>query len=330
MRATGIKLTIFTLFTIVVTFGLASLIGKISLFSDVYEIDARFTDATGVLNGDPVKIAGVEIGKVSAFEVERGEAVVTMEVSGAVELPDNVLADIKFRNLLGQRVVNLEEPGSPSSTLLARDGSGVIPVENTEPALDLSVVFNNLRPLIQSTNPEHINTVSRAVLAIFKGREGDLEGVLGNLGELTTELAGRDQRLARLIENLDEVVTLLNSESDSVRVGLQRFTEFMEALAEVTPEIERTVDQLDSASGRFGSIISRNRSNLDQELTDLATLLGVVEDNLGPLDRIARQLKEILLATARTQSYGKWWNLYIVNFCVEGFPSTPTQLECSR
>jgi phospholipid/cholesterol/gamma-HCH transport system substrate-binding protein len=328
VRATILKLTTFTIFTIVVTFGLATLIGKISLFSNTYEVDAVFTDATGVLNGDPVKVAGVEVGKVSAFEVTGGEARVTLEVAGDVELPENVMADIKFRNLLGQRVINLERPQDPSSETL-RPG-GTIPVENTKPALDLSVVFNNLRPLIQSTNPEHINTVSRAVLAIFEGNEGDLEGVLGNLGELTNELAGRDQRLARLIENLDKVTTILSDESDSVRIGLRRFTEFMEALAEVTPSVERTVDQLDDASSRFGGIIRKNRSNLDQELRDLATLLGVVEENLGPLDRIAKQLKEILLATARTQSYGKWWTLYVVNLCVEGVPDAPDPLTCPR
>ena len=328
MKSTAIKLTIFTLFTIVVTFGLATLIGKISIFSDNYEIDAVFTDATGVLNGDPVKIAGVEVGKVSSFEVTGGEARVTMEIAGDIELPENVMADIKFRNLLGQRVINLERPEDPSSEPLPE--GGVIPVQNTRPALDLSVVFNNLRPLIQSTNPEHINTVSRAVLAIFEGNEDDLEAVLGNLGELTTELADRDQRLARLIENLDEVTKILNSESDSVRVGLRRFTEFMEALAEVTPSVERTVDQLDSASRRFDSIITKNRTNLDAELRDLATLLSIVEDNLGPLDRVAKQLKEVLLATARTQSYGEWWTLYVVNLCVEGVPDTPTALSCQR
>lgn len=328
MRSITTKLTIFTVFTIVVTFGLASLIGKLSPFADTYEIDAIFTDATGVLHGDPVKIAGVEIGKVSSFLVERGEAHVTMEINGDIELPENTLADIKFRNLLGQRVVNLERPKSPSAESLA-DG-GVIPVENTQPALDLSVVFNNLRPLIQSTNPEDINTVSRAVLAIFKGNEHDLEGVLGNTGELTKALADGDQRLAKLIENLDDVTTILNNESGSVRKGLKQFTEFMTSLAQVTPELERTVDQLDTASGKFGSLVRRNRSNLDQELTDLATLLHIVEENLGPLDRIARQLKEVLLATARTQSYGKWWNLYVVNLCPEGFPDIPARLECTR
>jgi len=328
VRSVTTKLVTFTVFTIIVTFGLASLIGKISLFSDAYEIEAVFTDATGVLNGDPVKIAGVEVGKVTSFRVEGGEAILTMEIAGDVELPENVIADIKFRNLLGQRVLNLEEPKAPSTTALEEGGQ--IPVENTHPALDLAVVFNNLRPLIQSTNPEDINTVSRAVLAIFKGHEKDLEGVLGNTGELTKELADGDQRLARLVENLDDVTRILNSESGSVRKGLEQFTEFMEALAEVTPEIERTVDQLDTASGKFGGLVRKNRTNLDQELTDLATLLRVIEENLGPLDRVAKQLKEVLLATARTQSYGKWWNLYIVNLCVEGIPDTPTQLECSN
>jgi len=328
MRSVAVKLSVFTIFTIIVTFLLASIIGKLSPFSDSYEIEAVFTDATGVLNGDPVKIAGVEVGKVSSYEVVGGEAIVTMELKKDVVLPKNVGAEIKFRNLLGQRVVNLTEPGSPSSEELGEDGQ--IPVQNTHPALDLSVVFNNLRPLIQSTNPEDINTVSRAVLAIFKGNEGDLEGVLGNVGELTTELADGDQRLAKLVENLDDVTTILNNESSSVRKGLEQFSEFISALAEVTPELERTVDRLDTTSDKFGNIVRRNRTDLDQELTDLATLLSVVEENLGPLDRIAKQLKEVLLATARTQSYGKWWNLYIVNLCPETTSALPAQLDCER
>ena len=33
-------------------------------------------------------------------------------------------------------------------------------------------------------------------------------------------------------------------------------------------------------------------------------MLGIVDENLGPLDRVAKNLKEVLLATARIQSYG--------------------------
>ncbi|MDQ4065593.1 MAG: MCE family protein, partial [Actinomycetota bacterium] len=271
IRSTGMKLTLFTIATIIVTFWLASVIGKLNPFDDTYQIKAVFSDATGILNGDPVKIAGVDVGKVVSFEVTGGEAIVTMEVDGQVELPVNVIAEIKFRNLLGQRIVNLVEPDSPSTTALAEDGTGTIPVENTFPALDLSVVFNNLRPLINSTNPEEINTVARAVLQVFEGREDDFAKILRNVGEVTQELAGRDQRLARLVTNLDEVTEVLNQESASVRQGIRRFGDLMASLADLTPTIERVVTQLDDASDRFGNLLVRNRVNLDQELQDLNT-----------------------------------------------------------
>lgn len=315
MRATTVKLSVFTLFTIFVTLWLASIIGNIKFFSDTYTVEAVFSDATGILVGDLVKVAGVNVGKVTGFEVQRGEAVVSLEIDGDVRVPENVTADIDFRNLLGQRIVNLIRPDDPSSEFL-EDGDR-IPVTQTEPALDVTVVFNNLRPLIQTTNPEDINTVARAIVDVFKGRESDLAGTLGNLGELTKMLAGRDQRLARFVTDLNDVTEILNRESTSIKAGVDRFTKFMESLAEVTPTIERVVDQLNVTSTKFGGLLARNRVNLDQDLNDLRVVLDIVDDNLGPLARVARNLKEILLATARSQSYGKWWNLYVINLCPE-------------
>ena len=315
MRNTGIKLTIFTLFTVMITFGLASIIGNISFFSARYEIKAEFSDATGVLRGDLVKIAGVNVGKVTNFLVQDGDAIVTMEINGKVQIPENTTVEIKYRNLLGQRVINLERPDIPSSRVL--ENGDLIPLAQTTPALDLSVVFNNLRPLIQSTNPEHINTVSRALLEVFKGREGDLEGVLANLGELSTTLIGGGQRLGRLVTNLDDLAKLLNSESGDLKVGIDRFTELMEALAEVTPTLKRAITQLDTASTDFGNFLVKNEDNITQDLKDLAFILGIVDNQLGDLDGIAKNLKEVLLATARSQSYGSYWNLYVVNLCPE-------------
>ncbi|HET7483210.1 MAG TPA: MlaD family protein [Actinomycetota bacterium] len=331
MRSTATKLTIFTIFTIIVTMWLASTIGKLSFFRDDYQVDAVFTDATGILNGDPVKIAGVPVGKVTGFEVDKGTAIVTMKIDGDVEIPDNSTFSINFLNLLGQRVINVAPAAEPSDTDLA-DGDQV-GEEQTEPALDLSVVFNNLRPLIQSTNPEDINTVAHAVLDIFKGREGDLAGILDNLGNLADTLAGHDQRLARLIGDFDQLTGVLNRNSASLRGGLRNFTDFMEALADMTPKIESVIDQLNNASTKFGGVIERNRANLDADLADLKTLLDIVNSELGPLDKIAKNLKEVLLATARSQSYGHWWNLYVVNLCPEigAFAGqVPTDAGCTK
>ncbi|MDQ3646280.1 MAG: MCE family protein [Actinomycetota bacterium] len=315
MKNTGIKLTVFTVFTIFVTFWLASVIGNLSPFESNYAVSARFSDATGILKGDPVTVAGVTVGKITGFRVDKGDAILDLQLEDHVELPVNAIAEIRYRNLLGQRVLNFLEPKEPSSDLL-EDGDQ-IPLANTRAPLDLSVVFNNLRPLIQSTNPEDINTVARSVLKIFKGREGDLAGILGNVGEIADSLTARGQRFARLITSLDQVTQVLNGQSSSIKTSLSEFTSFMEGLEEVTPTIEKVVDQLDDASTRFGRVLTNNRSNIEQELEDLNTVLGIVNDNLTPLAKVSQNLKEVFLATARSQSYGKWWNLYVVNFCPE-------------
>jgi ABC-type transporter Mla subunit MlaD len=91
----------------------------------------------------------------------------------------------------------------------------------------------------------------------------------------------------------------------------------MESLDEITPNIEQAVVQLDTLSRRFQGVLQENRVNLREDLEDLATLLNLVNQNLGPLDRATANLKDVLLATARSQSYGRWWNLYVVNLCPE-------------
>lgn len=316
MKGAGIKLTIFTIFTAIVTVALSTVIGNFSLIADTYQVDAVFDDATGVLNGDLVKIAGVDVGRVVGFEVEDGRATVTMQLNSEVQVPENVTIEIKYRNLLGQRVINILEPEGPPTNEMLADGD-TIPATQTRPALDLDLLFNNLRPLIQSTDPQDINVVARTVLRIFEGKEGDLGRILGNLGDVTKEFAGGDGRLVRLVGNLRDLTDVLNNQSGNIRTGLENFVELMQSLDEITPNIEDAVVQLDTLSRKFQGVLAENRVNLRKDLDDLATLLNLVNQNLGPLDRATANLKEVLLATARSQSYGRWWNLYVVNLCPE-------------
>lgn len=329
MKSSGIKLAIFTIFTAIVTVGLATVIGNFSLTASTYQINAEFDDATGVLNGDLIKIAGVDVGRVVAFEVDNGRATITMQLNEGVEVPENAIVEIKYRNLLGQRVINILEPQGPPSNEMLADGD-TIPASQTRPALDLDVLFNNLRPLIQSTNPEDINVVARTVLRIFEGKEGDLGAILGNLGDVTKEFAGNDGRLVRLVGDLRDVTDVLNNQSGNISNGLEKFVNLMEALDDVTPNIEDAVVQLDTLSRKFKGVLDENRTVLRQDLDDLATLLELVNQNLGPLDRATTNLKEVLLATGRSQSYGRWWNLYVVNLCPEvGFIAEPLGGKCT-
>src|SRR5215216_3399488 len=102
-------------------------------FANPYEFKAVFNDVNNLKPKSPVRIAGVDVGKVTKVEpVEDGEgaAEVTMELEDK-GLPIKKDAELKIRPrifLEGNFFVDLE-PGSPSAGEL--DKGGVIPVTQT-------------------------------------------------------------------------------------------------------------------------------------------------------------------------------------------------------
>ncbi len=109
--------------------------------------------------GDDVRIAGVVVGTVNSIEVvDRRVAQVDFSVDSGQRLPATTNATIKYRNLIGQRYVALDQGAGPTGELLPEDGQ--IPLERTRPALNLTVLFNGFQPLFQGLDPEQINKLS--------------------------------------------------------------------------------------------------------------------------------------------------------------------------
>src|SRR3546814_7660581 len=88
--------------------------GAAGSFSDTYAVVARFDDATGVTQGDEIRLAGVRIGKVNAVSVDRGEAVVEMRIDERYSVPAESRFELAWKNLLGQRFVQIVPPAGAS------------------------------------------------------------------------------------------------------------------------------------------------------------------------------------------------------------------------
>ena len=76
---------------------------------------ADFTDVTGLNEGDDVRIAGVRVGTVDSISIVRAPATrawpqVAFTVQKSRPLPTSVTAALRYRNLVGQRYIDIE-PG---------------------------------------------------------------------------------------------------------------------------------------------------------------------------------------------------------------------------
>lgn len=78
-----------------------------------YRVVAHFTTAEGVFLDSPVRLAGVQIGRVSEMEFDsrRQTAIVTMEISPEVELPLDSIAIVTSEGMIGGRFIRLEPGG---------------------------------------------------------------------------------------------------------------------------------------------------------------------------------------------------------------------------
>src|SRR6185503_13072435 len=85
-------------------------------------------------------------------------------------------------------------------------GGGTIPVERTEPALDLDALIGGFRPVFRSLDPDKVNTIAQSIITIFQGQGGTINDILDQTAALTSALADRDQAIGEVVRNLNTVL----------------------------------------------------------------------------------------------------------------------------
>lgn len=100
-----------------------------------YEIQASFSNGSGLRRGTPVVIAGVEIGRVETVGLEDYEAKVRMLIQAGVVLQSDTIACIKTKGLIGEKYIELT-PGASDKIIKA---GGII--RETQPAMDLEALI---------------------------------------------------------------------------------------------------------------------------------------------------------------------------------------------
>lgn len=318
------RLAIFTVVTLIITAWLAAVIGNTRPFSSPYEVTAEFKDATGLLDGDVVKAAGVTIGRVNDIQIEEGVAIVTIALDEGTEVPEDVRAEIRFRNLIGQRMINLVEDDDVSSRGILENGD-VLPLERNRSAFDLTVLFEGLRPLIRSTNPGDINIVSRAVVQALEGREEDVANVLQNVALLSDTLADSDAEISSLLTNINSVTSNLASRDEQLQRTLGNINDFFGDLARARTDLAAAVIELDETAARLNRILDKSGEDIDADLEALAVILDAVDDKREALRGALRALPQMLIATQRGNSYGEWSNLHVIHVCKDDFGTCGTR-----
>jgi ABC-type transporter Mla subunit MlaD len=157
--------------TIAVIFFLILIIGPYLAFtkhipftSYGYQLNATFANGVKIAKNSPVRIAGIEVGKVISTEPEGDATKVTFTVSGKGRpIHEDAFAAIRPRIFLeGNFYIDLD-PGSPSSPEL--DSDGTIPVTHTSTAVQLDEIFSALQSPVRADFSRALQGIGTALAA---------------------------------------------------------------------------------------------------------------------------------------------------------------------
>lgn len=276
---------------------------------------AMFTDASGLNSGDPVRVAGVRVGRVDSVSLDGSLARVRFSVLAEQPVLRNTRVAIRYQNLIGQRYVALL-PGKGQAAPLA-PGSR-IETGSTANALDLTVVTNGFQPLFSELAPEEINRLSVSLVQVLQGEGGSITELLRTTSELAGRLADRDDVIGRVIDNLAVVATEIGSrdtEVDAVISELRRLSATASAdRAQIGGSIEALAGLTDATTGLLRDI----RPQLRTDISKLERVARAYARAQGPFEGAVQGLPLALGAFARQMQYGSWINLYLCNLTFVG------------
>ncbi len=235
-----------------------------------YQVKAIFQDASQIVSGDQVQVAGNPIGTVSNISLTaNGEAQLTLSITNKLYDPlrDGTEATVRQASLSGiaNRYVDLRLGGANGASI---PDNGVIGTQSTNSAVDLDQLFNTLdaptrkglQDLFQGSASQYSGQgqiaqrawaylnpaiVSSSMLFSELNRNTDaFTNFIVKTDHLVTDVAQRGGDLSGLISHLSTTTQALAAERVPLAQSLQRLPGFMRLANTTFVNLRNALDDL--------------------------------------------------------------------------------------
>jgi phospholipid/cholesterol/gamma-HCH transport system substrate-binding protein len=300
----GIFLTICTLgaFALLTVFGQFRFGGGNTYYAD-------FTNVSGLKNGNLVRIAGVESGKIENISFNP-DATLRVEFStdSSLVLTEGTRAAVRYDNVIGGRYLALEEGAGGVKTL---QPGQTIPLTRTEPALDLDSVIGGFRPLFRALNPDQVNALSGQLMQALQGQGATIGSFLAQASVVTNTLADRDQLIGQVVNNLNVVLGSLGSQSDRLDKAVTSLSELVKGLADRKGDVSNAVAYTNAAAGSVADLLQQVREPVKKVVHETDRAAAIVDADHEYFDNILNTLPDRYQALGRQGMYGDFFSFYL-------------------
>lgn len=212
------RLGIFVAVAVVAVFIILETLGTVT-FKPHRRVNADFKNVQELRVGDPVKMAGVQVGKVSGISITNqpsGSAVrVTMSLEKNAPVRTDSKATVKFTGLMGQNYVALDF-GSPGGVDVA--DNAVLPTAE-QPDLSqimakLDNVATGVENLTKSFTGDKIDNLLGPFTDFLKQNSPALTAMIGNMKVVSDRVVQGQGTVGKLINDDSLYLSVMNTVSN--------------------------------------------------------------------------------------------------------------------
>ncbi|MEE6176137.1 MCE family protein [Mycobacterium sp. 050134] len=309
VKGAALRLMAFVLVTALAMFALLAIFAQFR-FDSGQDFKAHFTDVTGLQNGNFVRIAGVEVGKVKDIVLQDdGTVLVVFSADNSVVLTEGSRAVIRWDNVIGGRYLALEEGAGGTRKLRA---GATIPLDRTAPALDLDSLIGGFRPLFRALDPGQVNALTGQLISAFQGQGDTIGSFLTQTASLTSALADRDVLIGQVIGNLNTVLGSLGGRSDQFAKAVDSLSELVHGLEARKKDIATGLAYVNAGTASVADLLQQARPPLRKTVTQVDRASTIVLSDHDYVDDLLKTLPDPFKALGRQALNGDYFSFY---FC---------------
>jgi phospholipid/cholesterol/gamma-HCH transport system substrate-binding protein len=213
-------------------------------------------DASGILEKTPIKVAGINAGRIRSIELMGNKALITFEVTEKINVSPTAKLKVKSVGLLGDKFIDLDIGTTQGEKL--KEGS-LIPNESgggfDALAKDASAVLKEVKEIAvtikEALRDEQGNNVVKQIIA-------NIQDTSASLKRLTS---GNEQKINDVVDDVGRITQQLAFETDRYQKN-----------------------SLMSDLGKIGPILDK----ADAAVSDIKTIVADVKEGKGTVGKLLR------------------------------------------
>jgi phospholipid/cholesterol/gamma-HCH transport system substrate-binding protein len=250
-------------------------------FGNYTPYQAMLDDASGVIEKTPIKVAGINAGRIKGIKLQGNKALIDFEMKDSIKMTSNSKLQVKSQGFLGDKYLDIDL-GEPTDEVLP-PGSLV----NAQVAGGLDSIGKDAGAMIKE-----IKEVAALIKDSLKEQDGSnkLAKITDNIKDLTASLKRmletNEGKVDEIVENIKQVTAQLQYETDRMQKN-----SLMNDLSKIGP----ILDKADVAMGDLKVIIEDvkdGKGTVGKLLRDDA-VVDQVSQTLSSVNRLVNRINNI-------------------------------------